>query len=1167
MRKISLLFGLLAGMTGAGFGAEPIRLDWGDLDTSGAAQQQAVRALRGASRPATMQRLSGEGMASWLVQFDGVIQAEWRAALEAAGARIKGYMPENGFLFRAAPEDIPAIAALEHVTWVGEFLPEYKRAAQVRARLAKVKSGAESDAARAHRVLLFSEDDLRAVAARMEALTGRAVAVAAGELIQADLTTAQIEEVTRWGEVQWVEVYTRPRLWNNVAVGTNMMDVGRAWSDLGLTGAGQTVAVCDTGLDTGNTNTIHQDFTGRVMGFGWKDGVYLSSYSWADENSHGTHVAGSVLGSGAMSAGLYRGAAYEADLIVQGTQTDLNGIPSTLATLFRQAFMNGARIHSDSWGYEDTSGDYIAQSLAVDQFVWSNKTFLIVIAAGNEGVDANSDGVIDWGSVGAPATAKNCLTVGAAETYRTSGGYAGRTWGGTWPSDYPASPIKGDYISRPLSNGIQGMAAFSSRGPCNDGRIKPDLVAPGTDIISTRSRMATGTGWGTLSNTNYIYMGGTSMATPLTAGAAALTRQWLMSTGGVANPSAALIKALMINGARDMTPGQYGTGAQQEIRGRPDNAQGWGHVDLFNTLKPATNQFLDLYDTNSLATGRSNIFAYTVSTISTSRFYVTLAYSDYWGTAGAGKQLVNDLDVTVRKPSGSYLYANGRTSEDATNNVEMIEFEANEVGTYAVVVSARTVPSGGSQPYALVVRGPKDVPSAPTFGENPGPVEAVVGQMAEFEVTASGYPIPVVQLQSTTASANSYDVDAGYCVYEPPWEDIGTQTFMFTASNSLGVATQVVSVYVTEAAPDAPASVWASATNATDFTAAWSAVSNATSYRLDVATHATFSGGGGLSEQVVLASNGATAASVNQDGWSAVDTGGSTYAQMLKSTSTITTPAFSTVGLTNLTVHTRARTYGGATGSSSNITISISTDNGVNWVTMGVVSAWVNTMQTLPTLTNTANLGHSQTKIRWQTLGATGSIGVDVTNLVVQGWTEGAGAPSYISGYSNRTVTVTSESVTGLVAQSTYYFRVRAVNNGGSSGNSATGQVTTTSADPFEQWLVEQGQNPQNPDFAPDADMDGDGMTTWEEYQAGTDPADASSLLKLEGEFSVTADELRYTFPAHTGRYYQLIYATNLAGPFVTSNLGWGVPGIVITNDATGDWFGGVRAWTEQPSP
>jgi len=90
-------------------------------------------------------------------------------------------------------------------------------------------------------------------------------------------------------------------------------------------------------------------------------------------------------------------------------------------------------------------------------------------------------------------------------------------------------------------------------------------------------------------------------------------------------------------------------------------------------------------------------------------------------------------------------------------------------------------------------------------------------------------------------------------------------------------------------------------------------------------------------------------------------------------------------------------------------------------------------------------------------LGATGSIGVGVAILVVQGWTEGAGAPSYIPGYSNRTVTVTSESVTGLVAQSTYYFRVRAVNNGGSSGNSATGEVTTTSADPFGQWVVGPG--------------------------------------------------------------------------------------------------------------
>ena len=263
------------------------------------------------------------------------------------------------------------------------------------------------------------------------------------------------------------------------------------------------------------------------------------------------------------------------------------------------------------------------------------------------------------------------------------------------------------------------------------------------------------------------------------------------------------------------------------------------------------------------------------------------------------------------------------------------------------------------------------------------------------------------------------------------------------AINSVGTAYGSTLDFTADCFTNGPGILAASAVGLTNFTANWSAVGGASGYQLDVSTNATFSGGSGLSEQVVLASNGATAASVNQDGWSAVDTSGTTYAQMLKSTSTITTPAFSTVGLTNLTVHTRARTYGGATGSSSNITISISTDNGVNWVTMGVVSAWVNTMQTLPTLTNTANLGHSQTKIRWQTLGATGSMGVGVTNLVVQGWTEGAGAPSYISGYSNLTVVGTSQVVTGLTSDVEYYYRVRATNEFCISDDSETTNVTT----------------------------------------------------------------------------------------------------------------------------
>jgi hypothetical protein len=703
------------GMTAFGQGA-PLILDWGVLDTASPEQQVASQGIRTSSRVATAQRLSPRGTVPWLVQFNDVIQEEWKTAMEAAGAEIRGYMPENGFLVLATRKQIQAIGAMPDVVYVGEFRPEYKRSKMVRRQLAEKSSGT-----REYNVWLYRPEDLKAVAAEIAALPGAALSRTESmpdrALVRVHLPDSGVETVTGWGEVEWVEPYLRPQLWNDVSVRTNMMGVTNVWTVLGLTGAGQTIAVCDTGLDTGNTGTLHRDFTNRVTGFGWDNGSYSAGNSWADTDSHGTHVAGSVLGSGLMSTGRYKGVAYEANLIFQGAQANLDGIPANLTTLFKQAFDNGARIHSDSWGYSD-NGYYNADSRYLDMFTWSNKTMLVLVAAGNQGIDSNSDGIVDLDSIGSPATAKNCLTVGAAENYRTTGGYSTYRWGvELWPSDYPADPVKSDYASRPASNNIQGLAAFSSRGPCDDGRIKPDIVAPGTDIISTRSRSASDTGWGIAPNTNYLYMGGTSMATPLTAGAAGLTRQWLVEQADIANPSAALLKALLINGSRNMAPGQYGTGSKQEIpNARPNNVQGFGHVDLYNTLKPATNQFLDLIDTNSLSTGQSNVFTYAVTAGSTNKFILTMTYSDYWGTVGSGKQLINDLDLTVRKPGGTVLYANNRTSADATNNVEMIEFEADEAGTYTVTVNARTVPQGGSQAYALVVRGPAEELGDPEYG-------------------------------------------------------------------------------------------------------------------------------------------------------------------------------------------------------------------------------------------------------------------------------------------------------------------------------------------------------------------------------------------------------------------------------------------------------------------
>src|SRR5262249_11277550 len=146
---------------------------------------------------------------------------------------------------------------------------------------------------------------------------------------------------------------------------------------------------------------------------------------------------------------------------------------------------------------------------------------------------AVAKGKVEPGSLTSPGTAKNIVTVGASEgnepsqtqTYQTAGFFA--------------DPIMSDK----MADNIEGMAAFSSRGPTLDGRIKPDVVAPGPFIISNRSPLGQDLVYWAPLNSNYAYSGGTSLSSPFVAGSAALVREWLQKKQSVANPSAALIKA------------------------------------------------------------------------------------------------------------------------------------------------------------------------------------------------------------------------------------------------------------------------------------------------------------------------------------------------------------------------------------------------------------------------------------------------------------------------------------------------------------------------------------------------------------------------------------------------------------------------------------------------
>src|SRR5437762_12256086 len=141
-------------------------------------------------------------------------------------------------------------------------------------------------------------------------------------------------------------------------------------------------------------------------------------------------------------------------------------------------------VHPNSWGiHQSTSFPYSSNSAEIDDFVWNHQDMVICFAAGNDGADANKNGVIDQGQTGAHAASKNCITVGASESKRPD---IGATYGDLKPPRFPVFPITSD----PMANRPEGLSAFSSRGPTKEGRFKPDVVAPGTSILSTHSRIA-----------------------------------------------------------------------------------------------------------------------------------------------------------------------------------------------------------------------------------------------------------------------------------------------------------------------------------------------------------------------------------------------------------------------------------------------------------------------------------------------------------------------------------------------------------------------------------------------------------------------------------------------------------------------------------------------------
>ncbi|CAN5333257.1 hypothetical protein BH23BAC1_BH23BAC1_17950 [soil metagenome] len=514
-----------------------------------------------------------------------------------------------------------------------------------------------------------------------------------------------IAELSHRDEVEAIEEFIRPKLHNDKARSTIHLDseVENDYrANVPYNGEGQIIGVADTGIDL-----KHPDFEGRIHKVVARGRINDPS----DPHGHGTHVAGSVLGSGKASDGRIKGIAPKARLFFQSVldnEGGLGGLPLGLHDLFQEAYDEDVRIHNNSWGALAES-EYRFNSLEVDEYVYSHKDMLIVISGGNEGSafqPRNSNpGFVDWLSLGSPATAKNALTVGASRSMRTEGGFAALTYGQAWPDVYPEDPMR----SEKISGDVECIAGFSSRGPCgNESRIKPDVVAPGTDIASAKSSLApTVNFWGPYpKNRKYAFMGGTSMSAPIVTGFAALVREYFIKER-LHKPSAALLKAAIINGTRKL----QGKDALADHAFVPNFHQGFGCIDMKNTLPNALNQdlklsFIDSWQQPKLqfnATGQRFLFHLEVNEKLPIRLCLT------W-TDPPGRGLQNNLNLFLMHKEKQFKWTGNEeiprtiTAFDRDNNVEVIRIDEPLSGEYIIAVQAANI-LFNPQDFALIVTG------------------------------------------------------------------------------------------------------------------------------------------------------------------------------------------------------------------------------------------------------------------------------------------------------------------------------------------------------------------------------------------------------------------------------------------------------------------------------
>jgi predicted outer membrane repeat protein len=614
---------------------------------------------------------TGEG-GHLMLQLENPGDPAGRGALEAAGVRFLKYLPDNTWLAFVPSDLFERPGARFWVRWAAPLSRDDRLHPRLHGEVPRSWSMAPDGRWRLYVRFFYdvSNDEARAALDILGAeITHESPAFRAFEVV---IAPSAFESLAADDRAMWIREVSPPPVVANDSNRDNTNAGTVQNPPYGLDGTGITVAI----WDEGPADQAHPDFAGRIT---VGDGSSSTS-------AHGTHCTGTIGGSGANSANHggtsleWRGMAPNVGLVSYSWDDPIAELDGAINTY-------GASVSSNSWtisvgeGNCDLYGDYDWGAPDFDEIIGGlyGAPISIAFAAGNERNDGECE-TSDYGQIPPPSTGKNIITVGAIHS----------------------------------NNDL--MTSFSSWGPMDDGRIKPEVVAPGCQSNDDFGVTSTVPGGG------YDSFCGTSMATPTTSGCVALLQQAFSDARGeLASPS--LVRALLINTARDL--GMVG----------PDFEFGFGAVDV----QAAIDQFqVDAFAEGTLMAEDETVDHIFYVQPGQETLQVTLAWTDPAAAPLAGITLVNDLNLVLIDPFGNdhepWKPNYGRPDEPATRGinfrdvVEQVTVSDPQSGQWIARVSSPSLPEG-PQEYSLAGTSP-DIPCVGGLHTVPGDFATIGAALA-----------------------------------------------------------------------------------------------------------------------------------------------------------------------------------------------------------------------------------------------------------------------------------------------------------------------------------------------------------------------------------------------------------------------------------------------------